>query len=400
MNESSRRLLLVVAVALVGVVATARPRVAVADGRGCDGISTAFGHDATSCGPGGHCCDAHDKCYQDARPVYGDNCSAMSWPCAPGVCSAVGMANRLAGLACQAARAVSCNAADRSFHCAGCNLTAVGCFAGAYSGLGDSGPSKCCQRQPKDCGDPQCEGVAADGSCPDDPPPDPDEPNPPPPPPPTDPPCLLCLPPPRGPGGGFGGGAITSASPEEIYGPAPNGEIVSRTIPWSYQVDFWNSPTALAPVQELIVVDYLPSTLDYATLDFGNVEYGDRVLAVPDGALSFATRDIPPNDGCIITGHADGQLAVDVTLTFAATTGRIELRLKVIDTAIDDWPYDPYAGILPPPDTVVCGRGSLTYTIRPRTDTPDMTVISNKASVIFDTNPANDTNTVWNLVGP
>ena len=157
---------------------------------------------------------------------------------------------------------------------------------------------------------------------------------------------------------------------------------------------------ALAPVQELIVVDYLPATLDYATLDFGSVEYGDRFIPVPAGVTTFTTRDLPPNDGCIITGHADGQLAVDVNLSFNPVSGRIELRLKVIDTALDDWPYDPYAGILPPPDIVTCGRGSITYTVRPRADTPDYTIISNKASVIFDTNAPNDTNTVWNLVGP
>lgn len=389
MNEPSRWSLPIVAAVIA--LAAAWPRAAVADNRGCDGISDVFGHDATSCGKGGHCCDAHDKCYADAAPQYGSACSAASWPCAPGVCAGVGLANRVAGMVCNAARNVACSPADRSFHCAGCNLKAAGCFGGAYSGLGDAGPAKCCSRG--DCGEPQCPGVAADGSCPDDPPDEPD-------PPPSDPPCLMCNPPPGGPGGGLGGSAITSASPEEIYGPAPNGQVVSRTIPWSYQIDFWNSPTALAPVQELIVVDYLPATLDYATLDFGSVEYGDRFIPVPAGVTTFTTRDLPPNDGCIITGHPDGQLAVDVNLSFNPVSGRIELRLKVIDTALDDWPYDPYAGILPPPDIVTCGRGSITYTVRPRADTPDYTIISNKASVIFDTNAPNDTNTVWNPVGP
>ena len=51
-------------------------------------------------------------------------------------------------------------------------------------------------------------------------------------------------------------------------------------------------------------------------------------------------RDFPDNDGCTITGTADGELAVDITIQYAPALGRIEWRYKVIDTATNDFPLD------------------------------------------------------------
>ena len=194
---------------------------------------------------------------------------------------------------------------------------------------------------------------------------------------------------------------VLSMSPEEIRGPAPHGETVSRAAPWNYEVVFWNAANAAGPVQELVVIEYLDENLDWSSVDFGLVEYGGQVVPVPpEVTTDWTFRDVPVNNGCTMTGTAEGELAVDITLDYDPQLGRIEWRLKVVDTAFGDFPWDPYAGILPPPDEQVCGRGHVTYTVLPKSDAADGASVSAKAAVIFDTNAANYTNTVTNVIGP
>ena len=136
-------------------------------------------------------------------------------------------------------------------------------------------------------------------------------------------------------------------------------------------------------------------------MDFNIVEYGGRSLTVPNNVTtSWSVRDIPPVNGCTMVGTAEGQLAVDITLDYDPQQGRIEWRLKVVDTALEDFPWDPYAGILPPPDEKFCGRGHVTYTVKPRSDVSNGEPVSAKAGVIFDTNPVSYTNTVTHYIGP
>ena len=71
--------------------------------------------------------------------------------------------------------------------------------------------------------------------------------------------------------------------------------------------------------------------------------------------------------------------------------------MRVIDPNTGDWPWDPYAGILPI-GTPACQQGSVTFTVRPRTDAPTYSVITNYADIVFDANPAIRTNEVWNTL--
>ncbi len=193
---------------------------------------------------------------------------------------------------------------------------------------------------------------------------------------------------------------VQAIDPEEIEGPGPSGTAVSRASPWDYDLNIWNHTDATAPVQEIVAVTYLDPLLDGATLDLGAIQFGERTLVVPDGVTSWSWQELPENDGCSITGTAEGELAVNLTVTFDAITGRLEWRLAVVDTATGVAPLDPYAGILPPPDDQLCGRAHLTYEVLPRTDTPDGSEIYAEATVVFDGLEPSTTAPVFHVVAP
>jgi hypothetical protein len=192
---------------------------------------------------------------------------------------------------------------------------------------------------------------------------------------------------------------IGPVDPNEMRGPTGVGpdQSVPRDVPMAYQVLFENLAPATATAQEIVIVNYLDAGLDWSSLAFDEINYGGRVIGIPVGATTFTMTDVPELDGCVIAGTATGQLAVQVTLTFNVVNGRIELRLKVIDTATGDFPADPEAGILPP-DGSTCAEGHFSYRITPRADAVAGTIIRNLASIIFDTNPAVVTNEWWNTL--
>ena len=179
--------------------------------------------------------------------------------------------------------------------------------------------------------------------------------------------------------------------PNDKVGPPGVGD--RRLIPprekLPYRINFENMRTATAPVLEVVVVDYLDTDLDWATLEFTDMAYGDRTIAVPPGHQQFAARDFPTANN--IAGTTQGQMAIDLSASLNVQTGRVEWRLKAIDTATEQPPDDPLAGFLPPEDGTGRGQGYVSFTIRPRADVTDETLISNKASIIFDVNAAIET---------
>jgi hypothetical protein len=163
-----------------------------------------------------------------------------------------------------------------------------------------------------------------------------------------------------------------------------------------YIVNFENLATATAPVQELVVVDYVNPNLDWTTFQFSDIAYGGRLLSVPEGTTGFSRRDFPASS--IITGTTDGPMAVDVTAFLNPHIGRIEWRFRAIDTGTGLPPEDPLAGFLLPEDGTGRGQGYVSFSIQPRSDVASGTRITNTASIVFDTNEPIETNEVWNIV--
>ncbi|NTV66052.1 MAG: hypothetical protein HGA65_21300 [Oscillochloris sp.] len=183
--------------------------------------------------------------------------------------------------------------------------------------------------------------------------------------------------------------------PNDKLGPpsvAPDGELV-------YTIRFENQASASAPVQELVISDTLSPDLDWTTLRFLDIGYGERQLAIDESGLAFARRDLPPAGDAVLAGSAEGQLAIDAAGSIDPASGRLVWRLQVIDTATGDLPADPHAGFLPPEDGSGRGQGYVTFAIKPRPGLSLGSSVRNTASIVFDTNAAIATNEVSTRIG-
>jgi RHS repeat-associated protein len=170
---------------------------------------------------------------------------------------------------------------------------------------------------------------------------------------------------------------------------SPSGEV-------AYTVRFENVSSATAPVQECVVVDYLDANLDWTTFKFGDVAFGDRVINIGSTLQQFSMRDYPSSP--TVVGVTSGTLAVDITASINTQTGRVEWRLKAIDTATNLPPEDPFAGFLPPENGTGRGQGQITFSINPKANLDDGTQITNRASIVFDTEATINTNVVFNTI--
>jgi uncharacterized repeat protein (TIGR01451 family) len=193
---------------------------------------------------------------------------------------------------------------------------------------------------------------------------------------------------------------VRPIDPNDKVGPMGQGaqHLISARDAIEYTVNFENMVTATAPVQELVVVDYLDPNLDWSTFQFTELAYGSRQVSMAGegNTLEFASRDFPGASDMM--GTTEGQMAVDISASVNTQTGRVEWRLRAVDTATDQFPEDALAGFLPPEDGTGRGQGHVTFSVKPRVDVALGTRISNTASIVFDTNDPIVTNEVWNTI--
>ncbi len=194
---------------------------------------------------------------------------------------------------------------------------------------------------------------------------------------------------------------VRPIDPNDKIGPVgigPN-RVVSTNDFMEYMVRFENMAAATAPVQELTVVDYLDANLDWTTVEFEEVAYGDRLLAAPAHSQYFTLRDLPPTNSTTITGSSLTNLAVNISAMFNSQAGRLECRMSVVDTNTGIWPLDALTGFLPPENGSGRGQGHVRFRVKPKAATPFGTAITNVATIVFDGNDPIDTPAVWNIVG-
>ena len=194
---------------------------------------------------------------------------------------------------------------------------------------------------------------------------------------------------------------VRPIDPNDKIGPngvGPN-RVVSTIDFMDYTVRFENMAAATAPVQELVIVDYLDPNLDWTTVEFEEIAYGDRLLQPPAGSQSFTLRDVPPANSTAITGSGLTNLAVKISGMFNPQVGRVEWRVACVDTNTGTWPMDALAGILPPEDGTGRGQGHVRFRVKPKAATPFGTTITNIATIVFDGNDPIATPAVWNTVG-
>jgi hypothetical protein len=152
-----------------------------------------------------------------------------------------------------------------------------------------------------------------------------------------------------------------------------------------YEILFENLATATAGAEEVLIEDILPEALDPSTLEFFEVQVGDKRVGLPQGTNTLNTQiDLRP----------ERPVVVRVVSDYDANTRKLSVRFSGIDPNTNDYYQE---GFLPPNTNPPQGEGAVRFRIRPRSDAESGTVIANRASIIFDphlgANPPIVTNT-------
>ena len=120
---------------------------------------------------------------------------------------------------------------------------------------------------------------------------------------------------------------------------------------------------------------------------------------MPENTFNLEMRDKAPLD--TVAGSTQGHMVVDVKSRMDLASGEVRWTLSAIDDATGQLPDDALAGILPPENGTGRGQGYVAFTIRPKANLAQGSVITNKASIVFDTRDAPEivTNEVSNTIG-
>lgn len=188
-----------------------------------------------------------------------------------------------------------------------------------------------------------------------------------------------------------GSNGVSSFDPNEIVG--PQGYTVDNYItPFglkNYTVYFENKSTASAAALEVFVYDTLNiNHFDLSTFSFGQFTFGDTTLTVQPFAKSFNMLvDMYPKLPILV--QIEGSLDTNNGVIYVAfhSLDRISMELVEFDSL----------GFLPPNKISPEGEGRFNYTVGLK-DLPQNTVVTNKATIIFDFNQPIVTNEFMNTI--
>jgi CSLREA domain-containing protein len=184
----------------------------------------------------------------------------------------------------------------------------------------------------------------------------------------------------------------SSVDPNAKSGPfGPGAQQFHRSgTAYNYNVEFENEATATLPAQRVVVTDSLDtSNLDLSTFGLGPISFGSYTLTPPGGAQHFSGGiDLRP----------DLNLIVKVDAGLNLSTGLVTWQFTSLDPDTEQPTTDPAAGFLPPDVTPPQGVGTLLYSIHPKSGIASGTAVCNQATVVFDANPAIDTQQWCNTV--
>lgn len=190
------------------------------------------------------------------------------------------------------------------------------------------------------------------------------------------------------------GSGVGAHDPNDIMGPAGVGD-AHWIVPGSlmpYRVRFENDPNlATAPAQVVEITLPLDDGLDLASLELGEVAFGDHVFTVPPGRTRFASRVAYQNED-------ETPLWVDLAIELDFAARRLNWRLESIDPHTNLPPEDPFHGLLPPNAEDGRGEGHVTFFVRSLTHLEVGRRLAAQASIVFDTNAPILTNTYVNAV--
>lgn len=182
---------------------------------------------------------------------------------------------------------------------------------------------------------------------------------------------------------------VASLDPNDKSGSrgAGDGRYISLGARTEYAVYFENQPTATAPAQTVTMTDTLNASLDLNTITLGPIAFPNQVVMPPSIPLSVApfttTVDLRPAK----------YVLVKINASLNTSTGVMTWTFQSLDPATGLPPTDPLVGFLPPG-----AEGSVFFMVMPKAGIATGTGIQNKATIVFDVNPALDTATWSNTI--
>jgi uncharacterized repeat protein (TIGR01451 family) len=183
---------------------------------------------------------------------------------------------------------------------------------------------------------------------------------------------------------------IMSNDPNDIAGPpgAGTSNFLPGAEPLTYTITFENQATATAPAQKVVVTDQLDTAnLDMSTFALGNISFGNYQIDPPSALQQYiAGVDLRPSQ----------DIQVEVQAALNPSTGLVTWTFSSIDPDTGQFTTDPAAGFLPPDVTPPQGLGTIMFTIMPKAGVATNAATCNQATVVFDFNPALNTNTFCN----
>jgi WD40 repeat protein/subtilase family serine protease len=182
--------------------------------------------------------------------------------------------------------------------------------------------------------------------------------------------------------------------PNEKQAPAGFGEgrFVTGREPIPYTILFENLPTAQAHAYQVLITDQLDPNLDWRTFEVGTISFrgGRYTVDAPPGQRYFETE--------VRMSQDDGGLLVRVQAGIDLSTGVVTYRLTAIDPRTGEPPTSPRLGILPPNNEQREGEGFVTFRVAPKPSVASGTVITNSATIVFDTEASIETNVEFNTI--
>jgi uncharacterized protein (TIGR03437 family) len=157
-----------------------------------------------------------------------------------------------------------------------------------------------------------------------------------------------------------------------------------------YTIYFENMASATAYAQNVKITDKLDSNFDWRTFRLKEVGFGNYRIPVPENRAFYQGR--------IQLGEDLGNLLADISAGINIATGQVTWTLTAIDPNTGEQPNSASLGLLPPNDQTGRGQGYVTYTVQSKAGLPTGTQITNKATIIFDTEEPIATNTVTNTL--
>jgi hypothetical protein len=166
--------------------------------------------------------------------------------------------------------------------------------------------------------------------------------------------------------------------------------------PLVYTVYFANETNAAAYARQVGITDTLDPGLDILTFRLTEIAFGGVTIAIPTNQAFYQTRVAlpPPNPTNVV---------VDVSAGVNLESNSVFWTMNAIDLNTGLLVVNAQEGLLPPDNTNHVGEGHVTFTIKPRAGATTGTVVSNTATVVFDTNepiPTNPTRNTLDAVPP